>query len=254
VRPDPSSRSFPMLSLADGVLPCEGPAVLVSEIGSTISSFVKLRREQLVIIASFVLSTWFPDSFEVAPYLWVVGPLGSAKTKLLKILWCMCRRGLVAGDLRSASVYKLMDAWHPTLVIDEFEAGVSGASAELLRLLRNGSAPGFPAFRNGYWFSTYGPKVIASRQPLGDAALLSRGLTVSLLPSEDDLLPLDEAAIKKITADLQAKLLMFRLTHLHEVRNFRVASDVLQGISPRTKQIARSLSRFSATSKHHPSC
>src|SRR5215470_9767410 len=93
--------------------------VLLAEISSTVSKFVKLRKQQLLIVACFVLASWFPDCFEAAPYLWVVGPLGSAKTKLLRLLWCMCRRGLIARDLRSASVYKLVDAWHPTLIASE---------------------------------------------------------------------------------------------------------------------------------------
>ena len=186
----------------------------------------------MLIVACFVLATWFPDCFEAAPYLWVVGPLGSAKTKLLRLLWSMCRRGLIAGDLRSASVYKLMDAWGPTLIIDELELGGSGANAELLRLLRTGSGPGVPAFSNGQGFSTCCPKVVASRQPLGEAALLSRGLIVSLLPTDDDLLPLDQAAMTQITADLQGKLLMFRLQNLHALKNFASPRMSCEGSTP----------------------
>jgi hypothetical protein len=239
--PNPSSSSFPLLSLANGLLPCGDPAELLAEIGSMISKFVKLCHEHLLIVRSFVLASWFPECFEAAPYLWVVGPLGSAKTKLLKLLWCLCRRGLIAGDLRSGSVYKLTDTWDPTLIIDEFELGSSGANAELRRLLRTGSVPGVPTFRNGQRFSTYCLKIIASRQPLGDTALSSRGLIVSLLPTDDDVLPLDEAAMQQIANEYQPKLLMFRLKNYRVVKNFCMSSNPLQGMSARMKQIARAL-------------
>ncbi|MFY9528454.1 MAG: hypothetical protein WBC04_13465 [Candidatus Acidiferrales bacterium] len=239
--PDPSSSSFPLLSLPSGLLPCGDPAELLAEICFLISKFVKLRHEHLLIVGSFVLASWFPDCFEAAPYLWVVGPLGSAKTKLLKLLYCLCRRGLIAGDLRSGSLYKLTERWDPTLIIDELELGNSGANAELCRMLRSGSVPGVPTFRNAQRFSTYCLKVIASRQPLGDAALLSRGLIVSLLPADDDLLPLNEVAAQQIEKEYQPKLLLFRLKNHIAVKNFGIAPNALQGLSARTKQIARGL-------------
>lgn len=241
VPPDPTSRFFPQLSLPSGLAPCGEPAELLDGIASTISQFVKLRPEQLRIVTSFVLASWFVDCFEAAPYLWVVGPLGSAKTKLVKLLWCFCRRGLIAGDLRSGSLYRLMDAWGPTLIVDEFEPGRSGASAELLRMLRTGSVPGVPAFRNGQGFSTYGLKIIASRQPLDDAALTSRGVVVNLLPAEDPMRPLGEESRQQIATEYQAKLLTFRSQNYVAVKNFYMLSDNLQGVSARTKQIARAL-------------
>jgi hypothetical protein len=121
LRPDPTLRSFPSLSLADGFVPCDELAALLAEIACTISKFVKLRREDLLIVACFVLTTWFTDCLNVAPYLWVVGPLGSAKSTLLRLLWSLRRRAVLAGDLRAASVYRLVDTWHPTLIIDELE-------------------------------------------------------------------------------------------------------------------------------------
>ena len=187
------------------------------------------------------MASWFQDCFEAAPYLWVVGPLGSGKTKLLKLLWALCRRGLIAGDLRSGSVYKLVDAWDPTLIIDEFEQGSSAANVELLRLLRAGSTPGVPTFRNGRPFSNYGVKIIASRQPIADAALLSRGLIISLLPTTGDTPPLDEATLQKVEQEFQRKLCMFRLQNHAAVKNFSNLPNTFNGLSPRMRQIARAL-------------
>jgi hypothetical protein len=239
--PDPASSSFPRLSLPDGLRPCDDLPELFAKLASTISNFIRLRHDQLTIVIAFVLASWFPDCFEAAPYLWVVGPFGSAKTTLLKLLYCLCRRGLIAGDLRSGSIYKLTDTWNPTLIIDELELRNSGADSEMCRLLRSGSTRGVPTFRNNVPYSTYGLKVVASRQPLNDAALLSRGTVISLLPTDDELPRLDEAAMQQIVKEYQNRLLVFRLKNYIAVQEFRMPPDALKGLSPRTQQIARAL-------------
>jgi energy-coupling factor transporter ATP-binding protein EcfA2 len=237
VPPDPTSGSFPLLSLPNGLGTCCGVSELLAELASTISKFVKLFYKQSLIVATFVLTSWFPDCLEAAPYLSVVGPTGSGKTKLLKLLRCLCRRSLMAGDLRSGSLYKLTDAWGPTLIIDELDA----PDPELMRILRTGSVPGFPTYRNGQGYSTYGLKIISSRQPPGDAAWSSRALVVSLLPTEEETLPLDDVAMRQIQNEFQSKLCMFRLKNHMAVKNFRVPPNALQGLSGRMRQIARAL-------------
>lgn len=109
VPPDPTSNAFPHLSLPSGLAPCGEPAELVADIVETFSGFIECDRKQLLVAASFALTTWFPECFEAAPYVWLVGPFGSAKTKFLRLLWCFCRRGLLAGDIRSASIYQVVN-------------------------------------------------------------------------------------------------------------------------------------------------
>ncbi len=239
---DPTSKYFPLLSLPDGLAPSVDAGILREQIASAISQFVKLSDESLLIVVSVILASWFPDCFAAVPYLWIVGPLNSGKTTLLKLLWCFCRRGLLAGDLRGASLYKLTDTWHPTLIIDEMETGLSRADEELKRLLRTGSMPGIPAMRNGQPFATYGFKIVSSRQPPNDAALLSRGLILSMLPAEEEVMPLNDFAVHRIAKEFQAKLLVFRLTNHAAVKNFSLPRDAFPGPSRRIKQIAHALS------------
>ena len=241
VPPDSTSDSFPSLSLPMGLLPCGDPSDVLGEVKDAISKFVTLPFQQRQIVAAFVIASWFPDCFEAAPHLWIVGPLGSGKTKLLKVLWCMYRRGLIAGDLRPGSIYKLIDTWNPTLMIDELDLGGSVASSELHRMLRAGSEPAAPTFRNGRQFSTYGLKVIASRQPFNDAALLSRGLVISMLPAANDTPPLDQAAMQALEKEWQAKLCMFRLQNFEIVKTHCHSTNRLQGLSGRMKQIGLAL-------------
>jgi hypothetical protein len=239
---DSTSNFYPSLSLPDGLLPCGEPASLHAQIASTIAQFVKISEQNLFIVASIVLTSWFPDCFQAIPYLWVVGPLNSGKTTLLKLMSCFCRRALIAGDLRGASVYKLADTWNPTLIIDELELGTTMAAGELNRLLRTGSMPGVPAIRNGQRFETYGLKIISSRQPPSDVALLSRGFVVPMLPAADEVAQLCQETAERIAKEFQAKLLRFRLTNYSAVKNFSMPPNAFPGPSSRIKQLAHALS------------
>ena len=150
--PDLTADSFPDLSLPNRLLTCNGSAELLAQISATIANFVILRPDQLRIVAAFVLASWFPDCFEAAPYLFIVGPLGSGKTKLLKLLRCLCRRGLIVGDIRSGSLYKLIDDWNPTLIIDELDLGNSGESADCSVYFALALFPEFQQFETAFDF------------------------------------------------------------------------------------------------------
>ena len=241
VPPDPRARLHPEITLPDGVRPCRQPAALIADMVDLFGKFVETDREQLLLLASLGLCSWFPDCFETVPYCWIVGPPGSAKTKLLRLLSCVCRRALLVGDIRPGSLYTLTDSYNPTLLIDELDLDDSSRSADILRLLRTGTAAGVPAVRNGTPFSTYGVKAVASRQVPRDAALLSRGFIIRMLPTRKETAPLDDHAMCKISQRLQPELLEFRFTSYSKVKKFRLAPRALQDCTPRTRQIGLAL-------------
>jgi len=152
----------------------------------------------------------------------------------------MCRRALLVGDLRAGSLYRLTNSYNPTLLIDELDLGDRN-SADTLRLLRIGTVAGVPAVRDGKLFSTYGLKIVASRDVPRDAALLSRCAIVSMLPSGKETEPLDDIAMRQIAHRFQPELLMFRFTNYSKVKSFRIPPSALQGFTPRMKQVTRAL-------------
>ena len=240
VPPDPMEGLHSQINLPNGVRPCREPAALIADIVDTLGKFIEADRELLVLLASVVFCSWFPDCFEAAPYVWIVGPLGSAKTKLLRLLSCMCRRALLVGDVRAGSLYTLTDSYNPTLLIDELDLDDRN-SVDMLRLLRTGTVAGVPAVRNGKLFSTHGLKIVASREVPRDAPLLSRCVVVSMLPSGDETQPLDDVAMRQIAQRFQPEMLMFRFANHSRVKSFRLPSNVLEDFTPRMKQIALAL-------------
>lgn len=228
-------------SLPSGLRECGTPGELALELLALLPNFLDLTRDQSLLVATFGLATWFPECFEFVPYLWPTGPLGSGKTKLLRFLKGICRRAVMVGDVRGAAIYQLVDAWAPTLIIDEFEQATSGTNSELLRLLRSGNQPDTPAVRNGVTFATFGFKAMSSRQPPVDGALASRCLTFSMRPTDRETMPLDKEAMESVAQEFQDKFLSIRVKYRDQVRNFKISSDRLVGLTPRMKQVARAL-------------
>ena len=95
--------------------------------------------------------------------------------------------------------------------------------------------------RNGRIYSTYGYKVICSRQLPDDAALCSRAIALSILPSLKEMKPLTDEEMRRIAEEFQSRLLMFRLTHYSAVRHFRAQPCDLDDMTPRAWQLARVL-------------
>jgi len=229
------------LRLPDGILPCGDSRELLTELGSSICKFVDLSEEHNALVSMYVLSSWFPDCLKAVPYLWLVGPLGCGKSTLLKFLHCVCRRALLIGDVRPASLYKLSSVLCPTLLIDELEPDGSRMGAEVRRLLRIGNTPGVPAARNGQLFQTFSSKVISSRQPPLDVALASRAIVIRLLPTDKDLLPLDAPNMEQIARAFQPKLLMFRLQNYASIKKSQVSFESLKELTPRIRDLARGM-------------
>jgi hypothetical protein len=208
---------------------------------ATIRKYVDLPDEVLRIIAAFVLCSWFPDRLRIAPYLWLVGPLSTGKSTILKLLQALCRRAFLMGDFTAASLYQLPSLLSPTLLIDENDLEDSMLSAAIQRLLRIGNTPGTPVIRNGRAFDPYCVKVLASRQPPSDAALASRSIVIGTSPSTRPLAPLDAAAIERIALEFQPKLLMFRLQNFHNLHVSDVFSSWIDSMTHRIRDIADAL-------------
>jgi hypothetical protein len=132
------------------------------------------------------------------------------------------------------------------LIVDEGDFRFSDEKAEVVKILNNGNARGFPVLRSESVrgrefdpraFTVFGPKLVATRGYFEDRALESRCLTEEMggRKLRDDI-PINLTSDWKLQArDLRNKLLMFRL------RNFgkRTADATLvdRSIEPRLSQV-----------------
>ncbi len=204
-----------------------------------ISTYVDLQPQYMRLVSNFVLYSWFADRLTVAPYLWITGPCSAGKTRLLRLLHCLCRRAVLVSDISPASFYLLPNAITPTLLIDEFEPGTGGRNRELEHFLRCGSTQDGRAIRGGKLYDTFCPKVISSRISTADGALASRAVFISMMPTRRFLPELERSTQEGIANQFQSQFLRYRLENYS--RELPDGLSKRADFAPRMRDLTRAL-------------
>jgi Protein of unknown function (DUF3631) len=144
---------------------------LAAAVAGYIEQYVVLSRAQLVACVLWVLHTWTFDAAVTTPYLFVLSAQRqSGKTRLLESLEMLAACPLRTSGLSEASLFRVIEADRPTLMLDEADAifGTTSERTEPIRgALNSGNREGGMIVRcvPPNWevkqFSTYCPKAIA---------------------------------------------------------------------------------------------
>ena len=70
-------------------------------------------------VSTFIIATYFYDMFTAFPRVHINGPYGSGKTRLGLVIAYSSRHGFVIVDPSEASVYRSIEAYGPTIYVDE---------------------------------------------------------------------------------------------------------------------------------------
>src|SRR2546426_8178067 len=220
---------------------------LVSEIRTFIHRYVDVSPLFEQIASYYVLFTWVYDAFNELPYLRLRGDTGSGKTRFLLTAGSLCYKPIFASGASTVSpLFRILDEFRGTLIIDEGDFRFSDEKAEIVKILNNGNGRGFPVLRSesvrGKEFSpraytVFGPKLVATRGYFQDRALESRCLTEEMgagrLRSD---IPINlTAEYKREARELRNKLLMFRFRNIS--RRTVDPSLVDRSIEPRLAQV-----------------
>jgi len=258
VRIDPSTQLVPYSPrnnlLAHGVvlLPSEPEEygwddALIAEIESFIHRYVDVSQLFEKIASYYVLLTWIYDGFNELPYLRLRGEPGSGKTRFMLTVSSLCYKPIFASGASTVSpLFRILDAFRGTLVIDEGDFRLSDEQAKIVKILNNGNARGFPVLRseatanrgefNPRAYEVYGPKLIATRGFFKDRALESRCLTEETggRPLRDDIPISLPQSFTDEAQSLRNQLLLYRFRNLNVGRR-SAAPD--RAIEPRLNQI-----------------
>ena len=165
---------------------------LFAELHALLAKYVLLDPTFATLTTAWLFYTWVADRFSVAVYLRVFGELGTAKTTLEEVVGHLAYRGILAAGATTASpIFRIVDRLGGTLVVDEADHARNDTEwADILKLLNTGTRKGHAVLRSeraseGEAFdvmdySCFGPKMIASREPLRDAAFESRCLSSTM--------------------------------------------------------------------------
>jgi hypothetical protein len=222
-------------------------AELVSEIQAFIHRYVDVSPLFEKIASYYVLLSWIYDAFNELPYLRLRGDTGCGKTRFLLTIGSLCYKPIFASGASTVSpLFRIIDEFRGTLIIDECDFRMSDERAEIVKILNNGNAKGFPVLRtevtskrefNPTAYSVFGPKLVATRGFFEDRALESRCLTEEMgqYRLRDDI-PINlPSRYKDEALHIRNKLLLFRFRNLHSVETFESLVD--RTIEPRLNQV-----------------
>jgi hypothetical protein len=145
----------------------------------------------VTMLTCFTVLTYSPSVFSAVPYLSVSGPMGSGKSRILELLQQVVFRPLLTSSTSEAAIFRSLDAFGNTALLDEAERlrepEMQGLLANLLAgYKRGGTASRCEATGDGRFllrhFNVFGPKVFAAINEL-PATLASRSLAIPMFRS-----------------------------------------------------------------------
>src|SRR5438552_8308905 len=199
---------------------------LLTRIRAFLHHYVDVSPSFERLASYYVLLTWIYEDFSELPYLRVRGDAGSGKTRFLLTLGSLCYKPTFASGASTASpLFRILEMCRGTLVIDESDFRFSDEKAEIVKILNQGHARGFPVLRSEgdskrefspRAYQVFGPKLVATRGLFEDRALESRCITEVLGGKRlrtDIPISLTDAHQQEAQG-LRNQLLLFRFRHL----------------------------------------
>lgn len=142
--------------------------ILIKDIRQTLLRYCILPEGADLIIGLWVLFAHAHDAFQISPILAIQSPeKRCGKTTLLEVISMLVPKPLTASNITPAALFRAMDKYSPTLLLDEADTFLHGndelrgavnsgqrrRTAKILRCVGDDAEP--------TEFSVWGPKVIA---------------------------------------------------------------------------------------------
>ncbi len=162
------------------------PAALLDDIQGVLRTYIICNSEIAVTATLWIAFTWFTEVVQVAPIAMITAPeKRCGKSQLLDLIGKLASRPLVASGISPAAIFRVVEAYSPTLLIDEADtflkdnedtrgiinSGHTRTSAKIIRLVGDNHEP--------KQFSTWGAKAISGIGKQADT-LMDRSLVLEL--------------------------------------------------------------------------
>ena len=134
----------------------------------------------------YVLMTWVYDRFGSLPYLRFLGEFETGKTRMWEAIGnCSYRPIFITGGTTVAPMFRIIEKYKGTLLIDEADFKDSELDSAIIKVLNVGYRQGGNVLRaekvgDNYTeraFDVFSPKILTSRRRFNDDATESRCLT-----------------------------------------------------------------------------
>lgn len=228
---------------------------LYQEIKAFMHRYLEVSPDYESIASFYPMLSWVHDVMAVIAYLRAKGDWGTGKSRFLDIFRALCYRAIsTTGAMSEAPIFRIMDKWKGTLIMDEGDFGKSrDSTASMEKILVCGFERGKPIIRCNpndpediNVFDPFGPKIIATRYGFRDKALESRCFTEIMRESTRTDVPVQlPYEFEEESRHLRNKLLMYRFRNRELVKNASEQGKIevdLSELPKRIQQAARPLS------------
>jgi hypothetical protein len=221
---------------------------LREELQQHIHRYLDITEQDEVFCIHYILLSWVYDRFTTIPYLGFRGDFGTGKSRAMQVVGGLCYKPCkIAGAVTPAPIYRLIEQFRGTLLIEEANLKDSSEANEVVKILNCGFEKANPIIRCNkdkpsdlQYFDPFCPKVVTTRGAFDDKALESRFYTIVLKGSDR----VDAGDIPYVLGDrfqeeesrLRNRLLYFRLRSYFSVSAKNIEEAKLPNIEPRLKQ------------------
>jgi len=193
--------------------------------------------------------SWVYERFHTLNYLRPRGDTGQGKTRYLDTLGIIHYKPInITGATTSAPVFRIIDKWKGTLIIDEADFKLTDETALIMKIINQGYEKGkfIPRCDQNDanridFFDPYCPKIIATRKGFTDKATESRCITTIMTGTKRDDIPYNlNDDFYKEAESIRNKLLMWRFKNYFKINQCKEGYKGFEEIEPRLKQIFNS--------------
>jgi hypothetical protein len=194
----------------------------------------------------YLMFTWVYDRFNTLPYLRALGDYGTGKSRFLQVIGSLCYRPMFASGATTVSpIFRMIDEYRGTLIVDEADFKNSDADAEIIKIFNVGYQKDFPVIRaevhadkryKPVAYAVYGPKLIATRKRFTDSALESRCITEIMdFQARPDIPPILPNSFGDEAQAIRNMLLQWRFDKYRDVQ--LRPECINESIEPRLNQV-----------------
>src|SRR5215472_3982083 len=198
------------------VAPADDPVdatQLFAEIEARILQHVVMPKDLAFVVALWVGQSWIHQHGNYSPILGVTSAeRDSGKSTLMGVIAFLVRRSLLSVGVSAAALYRSIEKWNPTFVVDEADDACVD-NPDLRQVINSGWTRwegvmrGDPDTNEPRRFSTFCPKAIALKGRKMPDTMLSRTIFIEMkrrLRSErvDHFRHLDDAGFARMRSEL----------------------------------------------------
>lgn len=205
-------------------------AELADSINAQLNKYIYLPDGASEVITMWILHTYNVYAFDFSPRLCIISPeKRCGKTTLLRMIEHLSYRSLNVSNVTTAALFRAIDAWHPTMLIDEADTFIKN-NEELRGIINAGFQKDGKVSRIETIGKTQNVKCFNCFAAVGIAAIgslpctiLDRSIIISMRRKKrsDTLSRLRTRDFNPIAQEIRSKCLRFMSDNAETIVNIR---------------------------------